>query len=529
MIRLDSLSFQYPKTTQPVLKDINLDLKPGTINLVTGRTGSGKSTLLRCLNGLVPHFSGGAISGKINVFGFNPIQEGPQKMAAIVGFIFQEPEAQFVFDLVEDEIAFALENAAIPREEMQHKVDQILRELGLWNIRKKHVHQLSGGEKQKVAIASVLVNTPKVLILDEPTSQLDPISADELLKFIINLRDQLGLTVLISEHRLERLLPYTENIIHLISENGILFGSPQAVIPQMDQLPPMLQLAKRVDISPLPLRVNDFPKRSTLSFDLKIKTVQQKTLPKKSVILDISDLSVSLAGRQILKKNNLQLLKGEILTLIGPNGAGKTTLLRSILNLVPSDGQIRLKGQKTHTMDITEIIQHIAYLPQNPNDLLFADSVWDELMITLKNHKIDKNKNEISAFLGQFGLEDKKDKYPRDLSVGERQKTALAAISVHQPTILLLDEPTRGLDYDSKEALRNILTEWRNQGKSILLITQDIEFAARIADQVAILEEGVIAFHGHPRIAFTKFPAYRTQIARIFPNTPFITIEDIHW
>jgi len=178
-------------------------------------------------------------------------------------------------------------------------------------------------------------------------------------------------------------------------------------------------------------------------------------------------------------------------------------------------------------MDLVEIIQHIAYLPQNPNDLLFAESVLDELRMTLKNHELNIEASEISEFLAEFGLEEKKDRYPRNLSVGERQKTALAAISVHQPMILLLDEPTRGLDYDNKEALKEILQGWRDEGKSILLITQDIEFAARIADRVAILEEGELNFVGDPRNAFSKLPAYRTQIARLFPNAAWITIEDI--
>lgn len=528
MISLNSLSFQYPQSSKPVLMDINLDLEPGTLNLVTGRTGSGKSTLLRCLNGLVPHFSGGIISGTINIFGFNPIKEGPKKMASIVGFVFQEPEAQFVFDVVEDEIAFTLENAAIPTEEMHQKVDRMLQDMDLLSLRKKHIRELSGGQKQKVAIASVLINTPKVLILDEPTSQLDPVAADELLKFIIALRDQYGLTVLISEHRLERLLPYTENIIQLSGQGEVLYGPSQTVLPHLQQLPPMIQLAKRLKLSPLPLRIEDFPKHLKEKLAPKSKTDQSPSLPKNNIILEISELTTRLADQIILYKINLQLRKGEILTLVGPNGAGKTTLLRSILRLIPVKGKIYLEGKETNDMDLGEIIKHIAYLPQNPNDLLFAESVLAELQVTIKNHQINKSFEEISAFLRAFGLEHLKDRYPRDLSVGERQKTALAAISVHQPSILLLDEPTRGLDYDAKEGLKNILQQWRAEGKSILLITQDIEFAARTADRAAILEEGKLRFCGRPETAFSNFPGYRTQIARIFPNSSRINIEQIN-
>ncbi|MFN2304668.1 MAG: energy-coupling factor ABC transporter ATP-binding protein, partial [Anaerolineales bacterium] len=254
---------------------------------------------------------------------------------------------------------------------------------------------------------------------------------------------------------------------------------------------------------------------------------QQEVTSLKSSILEISDLSTRMAGQRILKQINFKLFKGEILILIGPNGAGKTTLLRSILGLVPSEGQIKMIGKDTHGMDLSEIIQYGAYLPQNPNDLLFAESVRDELHTTLKNHGIRKNDSEITTFLTKFGLEKQLDQYPRDLSVGERQKTALAAISVHQPIILLLDEPTRGLDYETKKGLINLLKVWSEEGRSILLVTQDIEFAAQIADRVAILEEGEIVYLGDPKIGFSKFPAYQTQVSRLFPHSSCIILEDI--
>lgn len=196
-----------------VLDEVNLTFKPGSLTLVTGASGTGKSTLLRCINGLVPHFSGGEIYGEVNVFDEDPISDGPQVLADKVGFVFQEPEAQFVFDTVEDEIAFALENTNIPPEEMHQRVKAILVEMKLSNLRKAKMKDLSGGEMQKVAIASALISEPQVLVLDEPTSQLDPISADEILQFIVFLKLRLGLTIIISEHRLERLLPYTDNIL----------------------------------------------------------------------------------------------------------------------------------------------------------------------------------------------------------------------------------------------------------------------------------------------------------------------------
>jgi energy-coupling factor transport system ATP-binding protein len=212
---------------------------------------------------------------------------------------------------------------------------------------------------------------------------------------------------------------------------------------------------------------------------------------------------------------------------MGPNGAGKTTILRSILKLIPSSGDIYIGKNHIKDLQLSEIIKQIAYLPQNPNDLLFAESIFDELEITLNNHSQKMNNAEIAEFLDHFGLGEKGNRYPRDLSVGERQRTALAAITVHRPQIIFLDEPTRGLDYQAKRVLSDLFHRWRDLGKAILLVTHDVEFAAHLADRVIILEEGKLTYSGEPQIAFTQFPAYRTQTASIFPGRGWIVPEDV--
>ncbi len=526
MIKISSLGFQYPQSSQPALNGINLEIQPGTLTLVTGASGSGKSTLLRCINGLVPHFSGGVISGNIIVYGLDPIKEGPEKMASKVGFVFQEPEAQFVFDIVEDEIAFALENAGMPRERMQTRVNETIHQLKLEAIRFKNIHELSGGEQQKVAIASALVRRPQVLILDEPTSQFDPSAADELLTYITHLKDVLQLTVLISEHRLERLLPFTDTIAHLTDNGDVLFGKPQKVLVQMDQTPPIIQIARHLNINPLPLCVENFPNVKLTDKNRSQKPYHLMRSTQGTAPLKVSNLTTHINGQCILNQINLQLKQGEILTLIGQNGAGKTTLLRSILGLLPANGQRLLYGKIMHELAFSQIIRHIAYLPQNPNDLLFAESIMDELKVTIKNHNLMLNDSDLSAFLAKFGLDQLKDRYPRDLSVGERQRTALAAITIHKPEIIFLDEPTRGMDYRAKDNLTSILRRWRTLKKSILLVTHDVEFAAGIADRVVILENREIIFNGSPKKAFTDFPTFQTQTARLFPNTGWITATD---
>lgn len=527
MIKITDLSYRYPLSTQNVLNQVNLEIHPGTLTLVTGASGSGKSTLLRCINGLVPHFTGGLISGQIHVFGSDPIADGVEVMAGKVGFVFQEPESQFVFDTVEDEIAFSLENIGASRETMEGRIKEVLHMVNLSHLRHKNITEISGGEQQKVAIASALVIQPLVLVLDEPTSQLDPLSADEVLKFIIDLKTRLNLTVLISEHRLERLLPYADLILNLRTDQTILFGKPQEILPKMDQVPPIVEIAQRLGITPLPLTPAAFPKWQAAHLLPVSEERQTQPSTEYKISLSIQNLSTHLGDRQILKDISMEIRHSEILVLMGPNGAGKTTLLRSILKMIPSKGKITLSCEDLENLNFSEIIQQIAYLPQNPNDLLFAESVIDELKITLKNHNQDENKVDFSEFLTPFGLADKGVHYPRDLSVGERQRTALAAITVHDPQIIFLDEPTRGLDYQAKKSLSALFHQWRHQGKAILLITHDVEFAAFLADRVVILEKGQLIFTGSPRIAFTNYPAYQTQTAHIFPGTGWITPDDV--
>ncbi len=412
---------------------------------------------------------------------------------------------------------------------MEQRITEVLDVLKLSSLRHRKINQISGGEQQKVAIASALVARPIVLILDEPTSQLDPVSADEVLKFIIELKTRLNLTVLISEHRLERLLPYTDQIVNLTPDGSVIYGSPQQVLPDMEQVPPIIAIAKRLGISPLPLTPESFP-QTVLPISHPAVGEQEKSAAdshRHENLLEIRHLTANLGEHQVLKGINLDIRSGEILVLMGPNGAGKTTFLRSLLKIIPSSGNISFAGQDLNELSFPEIIQKIAYLPQNPNDLLFADSVIDELKITLKNHDMNVNEEDLSVFLNQFGLSDKGSQYPRDLSVGERQRTALAAITVHSPRIIFLDEPTRGLDYQAKHQLSTIFHQWREQGKAILLVTHDVEFAAQLANRIAIIEDGKLIFDGTPQDGLTKFPDFQTQTAQLFPGMGWITPGDV--
>ena len=524
MIEFRDFSFQYPQSEQPVLQAVNLQILPGSLTLVAGPSGSGKSTLLRCLNGLVPHFTGGRVQGHLEVGGLDPLKIGPAGMTAKVGFVFQEPESQFVFDNSEDEIAFALENRGMTRTEMKNRLDKIYRQLKLQQLRNREISTLSGGEKQKVAIASALVLKPAILVLDEPTSQLDPVSADDILQYLVSLKQKLGLTIVISEHRLERLLPYTDRMIYLAGDCRVLEGPTREVLSVMENVPPVIQIARKLKISPLPITPEEFPR-------LRIQKVPLKENPDQKLphtaLLQVQGLKVKYDNQLILKDVSLALRESEILILMGPNGAGKTTLLRATMGLISSDGSRSVGGQDLDALSLRDVIKTIAYLPQNPNDLLFADSVMEEMKVTLTNHNLPIDNEEIIRHLSNFDLQDKRMRYPRDLSVGERQRTALAAITVHDPPIILLDEPTRGMDYGNKRELNEVLNNWRSCGKAILVVTHDIEFAAQLADRVVILQQGEITFSGSPQEAFTQFRSFQTQTSMIFQNQGWYKPDDV--
>ena len=526
MIAINHLSFKYPQSETNVLRDVSLQIPAGSLTLVTGASGSGKSTLLRSLNGLVPHFTGGEISGKMDVFGRDPISLGPEQMARWVSTVFQEPETQFIYDRVDDEVAFALEHAGLSREEMQSRVDTACQFLGIDGLQNRRISTLSGGEKQRVALAGALVTRPQLLILDEPTSQLDQQGADEILRYILDLRSRLDLTILISEHRLERVLPYADQLIYLPGDGSAHIGTPEEILPQMKLVPPLIQISKALSLSPLPTSPEAFPDNLIIQPANEAIPVKTNDLPPA---LEIADLSVTLSGRQILDNIALTIHQGEILVMMGPNGAGKTTLLRAILGLVPSQGERIIMQESIENQSLNTIIRQIAYLPQNPNDLLFSDTVLDELKVTLTNHNLDMSSEAMLHHLNELGLDNLASAYPRDLSVGERQRAALAAITVYDPPVILLDEPTRGLDYGNKQRLVQLLQAWKRRNKAILVVTHDVEFAALLADSSCVLEKGRVTYFGKPAQLFTKNFIYQTQTAKIFPESGWYRPDDVNF
>jgi energy-coupling factor transporter ATP-binding protein EcfA2 len=538
MIKITDLTFSYPGADRPALNGLNLQIPDGELCLVMGPSGSGKSTLLRCINGLVPHFSGGDLRGSIRVNGLDPARLSPREMSRMVGFVFQDPETQFVVDRVEDEIVFSLENAGLGKAEMESRVSEAMKLLELTPLRSRRLETLSGGEIQRVAIAAALALKPRILVLDEPTSQLDPHSAEEVLEALVQLNKGLGLTIILAEHRLERVLPHTGQIIYLSDDypEG-LSGTPRDVLNKIELNPPMIILGKMLGWTPLPLTLEE-ARECVHNSHHDIAAAINKSAVKKTASKQAGDdafikahgVFVSFAAMQALRGVDLNLYSGEIAVMMGHNGAGKSTLLRALIGLTPLDsGSVWVDGQTIAGRSVADVCQQVGYLPQDPNALLFADTVQEELLITLRNHHLDPTKTEYQprTLMERLGIVDKARRYPRDLSTGERQRTALGAVMVTHPGALLLDEPTRGLDYAAKLTLIKLLKSWREEGMAILMVTHDVELAVQAADRIILLENGQVSAEGVPAEVLAQDSTFEPQVAKIFPGRGWLTVNDV--
>ena len=533
LITLSGVTYAYPLAQKPVFEALSLHIDEGEFLLVVGESGSGKSTFLRLLNGLIPHFYGGLFQGDVTVAGRNTRTHGPRALSDVVGVVFQDPEAQFVVDRVEDDVVFGLENAGIPPAEMRARADEVFGYLEIEHLRRRPLATLSGGEMQRVAIAGALVLRPRVLVLDEPTSQLDPKAAEELLALLVRLNRELGLTIVLAEHRLERVAHHAHRVLYVPGRGRPpLVGTPQAVFGRVPLAPPVARLGRRLAWTPLPLSVEEGRAfaRGLVIRERVSDGVRRPHPNGQEQVIALDGVWAAYGDHLALRDVHLVVRRGEFVAIVGANGAGKSTLARLLVGLVrPQRGRAVVEGRDLRGRPPQDVCRRVAYLPQNPSALLFADTVREELLVTLRNHGFRPGEAPVDpdALLKRLGLDAVADVYPRDLSVGQRERVALAALLVTRPQVLVLDEPTRGLDWHQKEELVALLKTWQAEGTTVLFVTHDVELVASAADRVVVLERGRVVADGPVRPLLGTLDGFAPQMARLFGRPELLTVEDV--
>ena len=529
MIEFDRVSVWYPGATEPVLRDISLQVPEGELCLVIGRTGSGKSTLLRAVTGLVPHFTGGRLADRVVVAGRDTRTHPPRELADVVGVVGQDPRAGFVTDTVEEEIAYGMESLGIAPDVMRRRVEETLDLLGLESLREQPLMTLSSGEQQRVAIGSVLAVGPQVLVLDEPTSALDPPAAEEVLAALTRLVHDLGITVLLAEHRLERVVQYADRVIYVPGRGAPLtVGTAAFVMADSPVAPPVVTLGRWAGWSPLPLSVRDARREARPLRDrLAALPPPAAAATKPSApIAVVQGLVAAYGNDPVLRGVNVVVSEGEIVAVMGRNGAGKSTLLATLVGLrKPRAGTVEVNGATTYDRDPREATRTVGLVPQTPSDLLYADTVVAEC--SQADRDGDAPDGTTRQLLDRIAPGIADELHPRDLSEGQRLALALSIVLANSPSLVLLDEPTRGLDYPAKGRLTTVLREYAAQGHAVVVATHDVELAADLATRTIVLADGDIVADGPTREVVTHSPAFAPQVAKVFAPLPWLTVADV--
>ncbi|MGW2240102.1 ABC transporter ATP-binding protein [Streptomyces sp. NPDC001759] len=611
MIRFEDVSVTYEGAAEPTLRGVDFEVPEGELVLLVGPSGTGKSTLLNTVSGLVPHFTGGTLRGRVTVAGRDTRTHKPRELADVVGTVGQDPLSHFVTDTVEDELAYGMESLGLAPAVMRRRVEETLDLLGLSDLRDRSIATLSGGQRQRVAIGSVLTPHPRVLVLDEPTSALDPAAAEEVLAVLQRLVHDLGTTVLMAEHRLERVIQYADRVAVLPAPGAApLLGTPAEMMAVSPVAPPVVELGRLAGWSPLPLTVRDARRRATelrerlrdsptpptdgrtavtapaastdgtpragasvtppaagLAHAPKTggtlgtgasatppagiaptpPTEASATPPTRSRVrrwfparrkpttapapvshpaAEVRALTVRRPHAEVLHQVGLTIAAGETVALMGRNGAGKSTLLSALVGLVePSAGTVRVGGLTPHRTPPRDLVRQVGLVPQEPRDLLYADTVAAECAAADRDAQAPPGscRDLLSGLLP--GVPD--DTHPRDLSEGQRLTLALAVVLTARPPLLLLDEPTRGLDYAAKARLVVLLRSLAADGHAIVLATHDVELAAELADRVVLLAEGEVIADGPTADVVVSSPSFAPQVTKILAPRPWLTVAQV--
>ncbi|MFF2928976.1 ABC transporter ATP-binding protein [Streptomyces mirabilis] len=542
MIRFEDVSVTYDGAVEPTVQGVDFEVPEGELVLLVGPSGVGKSTVLGAVSGLVPHFTGGTLRGRVTVAGRDTRTHKPRELADVVGTVGQDPPSHFVTDTVEDELAYGMESLGLAPAVMRRRVEETLDLLGLADLRDRPIATLSGGQQQRVAIGSVLTPHPRVLVLDEPTSALDPAAAEEVLAVLQRLVHDLGTTVLMAEHRLERVIQYADQVALFPSPGAApTLGTPSEIMAVSPVYPPVVDLGRLADWSPLPLTVRDarrragslrerltelVPKPRTPQPTAPRATVPRTAVPRATAPASIEALAVRHGRVEALRRVDLTTAPGEIIALMGRNGAGKSTLLGTLVGLVaPAAGSVLVGGAVPHRTAPRDLVRRVGLVPQEPRDLLYADTVAAECAAADEDAGAEPGtcRALVSELLPDIG----DDTHPRDLSEGQRLALALAVVLTARPPLLLLDEPTRGLDYAAKARLVTVLRGLAAEGHTIVLATHDVELAAELAHRVVVLADGEIVADGPTAEVVVASPSFAPQVTKVLAPQPWLTVTQV--
>jgi energy-coupling factor transporter ATPase len=519
LIEVKDLKYTYPHSKKPVLTDISLTVQPGEFILLTGPSGCGKTTFCRCLNGLVPKFYSGVMEGSVKVAGLDTKENPIMRMAQHVGLIFQNPDNQIFALTVEKDVAFGLENLGVCKEEMYKEIEWAVDTTGLQQLRQRATHELSGGQKQRLAIASVLAMRPEIIVMDEPTAFLDPVGAEHIFSVLDRLNKELGITIILIEHRMDLAAKHVDRMIVLNEGRVVQDGEPSTVFAD-DQTrllgvgnPRIFELARRlsargVHFSRLPVSAQQFydefktrlPEHKLSGAegleDLSAFTGEYHHNPA----IEVKNVCFTYhGGVEALRDVSLTIYHGDYVAIMGENGAGKTTLVKHFNGLLkPSKGTVAVDSVDVSTLSVAQLARNIGLVFQNPDDQLFEETVEKEISFALRNFGFDEPviEQRVTWALNLLDLTEYREKSPFTLSGGERKRVALASVLAWDPDVLVLDEPTIGQDYGQKERLRHFLTHLRSQGKTVVIVTHDVEFVAESHPRIVLMAGGRIVDDG---------------------------------
>lgn len=532
IVKMTNVSYAYPNTEKKTLSQIDFEAPKGKFTVIMGKTGAGKTTSVLCLNGIIPQLNEGELSGQIEVAGLDTSKYRIQTLARYVGVVMQDTSTQVFGSTVEEDVAFGPRNYLVPRQEIVRRIQESLHRVRLEGYEKRQTSQLSGGEKQRLAIAGILAMQPKIIVLDEPTSELDPLGREEIYTTINDLNTEQDTTILAVEHSSQEVCEKAEQLIVINDGKTVWAGDPKVFfrderLVTENGIKPLpvasvgwrLQKAGLLEQSQIPLNVDEAYERiCALLGERRIcqpvnePEGEQSDLTRGEAIRVLNLSHVYENGKQALTNVNLSIQRGEFVAIIGQNGAGKTTLVKHLIQiLLPSTGSVSINGEDIKSKNSIELTKVIGYVFQDPDNQIFSNTVYKELEFGLKNINLDEaeRKRRIEMALSLTGLAGKEEEHPFSLGKGERQMIAVASILVMQPDILVIDEPTTGQDWAGINRMMSLVNTLNQNGTTIVMITHDMDIVAKYASRTVVMTGGQVILDGKTRDVFSDTDALK--------------------